>query len=322
MAFAAAMLYLRIPFCTRLDPQVRFYSQFCKNKLAWSEKMTQEHGKKVLFCGGSSCAFSIMGMRLLQQHGLPAVNMGIMAGCESTMLTRFALSEAHPGDTIIIALEPKILTVPYQRPSIACKLSCAFGHSEWVYRLGETPCDHYVRTMIGSSTGWTSLMLLPSFRRKGEAIWHYSISETDASGYQTTSHRLKDPFQMVPYEGQLSEHNKTLLKETRQWCDRNQVRVAYSLPWGYWEPDVQTKWEAINFNLVKQIAAILPVLRDPRMGVYREPAHFTDTYNHLNTEGAALRSDELARQIKAWDVWTPEALNAWEQEHSSKSERR
>ena len=165
-------------------------------------------------------------------------------------------------------------------------------------------------------------MLLPNVRRKSETGWHYNINETDASGWQTTSYRRSPIFHDAPYGNRLSEDNKELLRWIRQWCERNGVRVAYSLPWGFWEPDDADTWQRTNLALVKQISSILPVLKDPRMGVYPERSHFTDTFMHLNPTGAALRTDDLARQIKAWDVWSPGELAAWEREHLAEGKNR
>jgi len=36
--------------------------------------------------------------------------------------------------------------------------------------------------------------------------------------------------------------------------------------------------------------------------------HFSDTPLHSNAAGAALHTDELAREIRDWDTWSAEEL--------------
>jgi hypothetical protein len=92
-----------------LNPSVRLWLGAAQIKQAWAQKMGREHKSKVLVFGGSSCAFSINGERMLEEHELPVVNMGLGAGFGARFLTRWAISEARPGDTLIVALEPDLL---------------------------------------------------------------------------------------------------------------------------------------------------------------------------------------------------------------------
>ena len=309
-------------FSTYVDPLTVFYKQFGKNKLAWSQKLTREYGKKVVVCGGSSCAHSIMGLRLLQQHGLPTVNMGLMMPDGATMLLTFALGELRPGDTLVIGIEPKLLTAPYEMHSSACILGCALGHPAWPYQPWETPFAPYLGSALRCHTGWRCLLLIPSNYRNAVNNNHSSILDTDASGWQTTTFRLDHYSSIQPYDGKLSEDSKTLLWWVRQWCERNGVRVAYSLPWGFQEADTAAQTRKINCAILKEIAAILPVFKDTRVGVCTDSSQFTDTAYHLDAETAAVRTDELARQIKNWEVWGPGELEAWEQAHLGSEQRR
>ena len=309
LAFAALALAGRVLLCNRLDPEIGFYTQFCKNKLAWSRKMTAGHGNKTVVIGGSSAAFSVIGTRMLERHGIPAVNMGLEAPFGSAMLTNWALGELRPGDTLIIAIEPPRLTCPHELFSSGCKISQALGHAEWVYLPWERPLFPRLNTALRANIGWQRLVLIwKGFAKQKRNLspWPYTLAETDASGWQTTSRRK--PFgELTPYYGgHLSEDNKALLRWTRQWCEQHGVRVAYSLAWGYSEHPAAL--QETHRALLREIAAILPVLKDPRLGAYGEKDHFVDTFYHLNREGAELRTDELARQIQTWDTWQPDEL--------------
>lgn len=305
-------LAFRALFCTWLDPEIGFYEQFAKNKLAWSRKMSEQHGKKVVVTGGSSVSFSVIGCRMLEQHGLPTVNMGLEAPFGSALLTNWALGELRRGDTLIISIEPSRLTCDHELFSSACKFANAMGHPEWAYMPWEHPVVPSWGAAMESNVGWQRCGIVwKSLRRKkGKPPWPYTIGETDASGWQTTA-RIRPFDELSPYYGtHLSADNRKLLRWTREWCDLHGVRVAYSLPWAYREPENAAVLQKAHCALLQEISEIMPVLKDPRLGAYGGRSHYLDTCYHLSPETAALRTDELARQIKAWDVWKPGELEA------------
>jgi len=311
MAFAAMALACRVMFCTRLDPEIEFYTQFCKNKLAWSRKMTGEHGKKVVVIGGSSAAFSVIGTRMLEKHGLPTVNMALEAPFGATLLTRWVLDELHRGDTLIISIEPSRLTCNSELFSSGCKLGNALGHPEWVYMPWDQSCLPWLGTALRGNIGWKRLVVVwKSYGKKKKSRWPYTLAETDASGWQTTSRHAPIEELHPDYGSHLSADNRKLLQWTRDWCDRNGVRVAYSMPWAYREAKNAADLQELHRALLKEISEVMPVLKDTRLGVYGEREHYLDTFYHLDPEAAALRTDELAREIKAWDVWQPGELDA------------
>jgi hypothetical protein len=59
-----------------------------------------------------------------------------------------------------------------------------------------------------------------------------------------------------------------------------------------------------------QIAEFIPVLKDPWLGADTNVMHFADTVWHLNEEGSRLRTDELGRAVKQWDVWSVKELQS------------
>src|ERR1019366_9733903 len=84
----------------------------------------------------------------------------------------------------------------------------------------------------------------------------------------------------------------------RQWCDAHRVRLAYALPWTYTDEEHAAELRRNNLNFLNQIAAILPVLRDPRLGADTAKEDFADTVWHLRPSAAHTRTDELAEQLK------------------------
>src|SRR5215471_7366323 len=129
---AAAVWGLSIIYTLRWNPEVRNWLAGANIKIRWSEKMTQEYGSKILVYGGSSCSFSIDGERMLNRYNLPTVNFGRGADMGPTVLTESVLDYVRPGDTLIVAIEPGLLTESFDVPALGVQFSYVMHHPEWV----------------------------------------------------------------------------------------------------------------------------------------------------------------------------------------------
>jgi hypothetical protein len=109
--------------------------------------------------------------------------------------------------------------------------------------------------------------------------------------------------------GKLSEEGRAWLKSVHDWCRQRQVRVAYALPWMYFPPDRQRASREVNMEFIRQVAGVMPVLRDASFGIKPEREWFSNTHLHLTPEGAAHRTDDLSRLIKVWEVWARDELD-------------
>src|SRR5205823_284730 len=95
-----------------------------------------------------------------------------------------------------------------------------------------------------------------------------------------------------------------LLRRLRGWCDERGVRVAYALPRSHAPSERMREFQRQNVQFLLQMADVLPVLKDPHLGADAVTEHFSDTPLHSNAAGAALHTDELAREIRNWDTWS------------------
>ena len=142
---------------------------------------------------------------------------------------------------------------------------------------------------------------------RGRPLYRYNISEVNPSGW----HRVDlhwDFEAQSPYAAELSNDAHKLLDWLRQWCATNRIRLAYSLPWTFVPAEQAGTFREHSRNLLLQIAAHVPVLKDPALGAYCVRERYSDTALHLDAEGAALRTDTLAQQLTNWSVWSSEEL--------------
>ena len=144
---------------------------------------------------------------------------------------------------------------------------------------------------------------------RGQELYRYHIEEMRPSGFNQTPVRVEitgPPGHRVD----IPSDTRSFLKSLRAWCDARRIRLAYSLPWGYTPGDRVEGFQARNIQFLLQVADIMPVLRDPRLGAYSVREQFADTAWHLDEAGSALRTDSFGEQLEAWSVWTTDELQS------------
>ncbi len=310
LAAAAVAWGLCVLFSLKLNPYIHLYVQGAALKDQWAGKMAREHGAKILIYGGSSCAFSIDGERMLNRYNLPTVNYGLAAGFGPVVLTECVLRQCRPGDTLIVALEPELLAKPMGGEPDGIQFSFAMGHPAWVTDpvLKVAPISWFA-AITGLRPGGLVTFTYLGKIVCGQPITRYHLTDFHPSGWQQTPVRLAvvGPMEHDPL---LSPEACKLLRNLRAWCDRQNVRVAYSLPWSYTPPAKERDFKLSNVDFLLQINRFLPVLKDPCLGANTNSALYADTPWHLTPAGSLLRTDGLAEAIQNWDLWTPAELGA------------
>lgn len=310
VSWAAAALYT-----LHINPEIQYFVGTHRVKQAWAEKMSREHDAKLAVYGGSSCEFSIDCGRLLETHQMPAVNLGRGAGMGASILTLAALEELRAGDTLIAAIEPGILTEPLEPPALGVQFSFAVGHTEWFAApaVGTNSLPWPSAWLTLRPGGYHTFTMLGKLARR-QRLYRYHLADLRSSGFNQTPIRLP-VVGPAGHGGHLSPDARELLRALRAWCEAHRVRVAYSLPWSFTPPDQVVGFQKLNAGFLIEVAEFLPVLQDPRLGAYTVRDHFADTALHLTEAGAAVRTDELAGQVKGWRIWTVTELRSLAEGH-------
>jgi hypothetical protein len=299
VAWGICILYTLI-----LNPEIRYdvHGAIIKNR--WADKMSSEYGAKVVIYGGSSCAFSIDGERMLRRFNLPTVNEGRAAGMGAAILTESVLGGLHPGDTLIVAIEPQLLAKPFEPAPEGIQFSFAVHHPEWVLHPVVAPSPTtWFQALDAMRPGSIHTFTLFGKIVGRRPLFRYQFSDYRSSGWEQSSVRMKFSGPLE-YEPSLSNDGRNLLRNLRSWCNKHQIRVAYSLPWSYSLPEKEAAYQRKNIALLIQISDFMPVLKDDHFGADTNIEHFGDTLWHLNQDGSALRTDGLGEQIKNWDTWS------------------
>ena len=291
-------------YTLRVNPEIAFFRRGHAVKQSWAKTLEPQPPPKIVVFGGSSCATSVDGERLLREHGLPVLNLGLGAGMGAKVLTRYALPVLRPGDTLIMAMESDLMTGPLTIPTLGVQFSLATG--QWNLLRDPDRVDWSTSLLSLRPGGYHGFTLLGKILLR-QPLYRYSPDEFHASGWHevVVKRPIPDP---VASASRLSEDMKVWLIFIRDFCAQRGVRVAYTLPWGYCPPEQLAAYHRDNARFLQQVAEFLPVLKEPSLGAHSVREHYADTSLHLTATGAALRTDELARQIKAWSTWSPAEL--------------
>ncbi len=310
LGLAAVTLVAAAAYTFWLNPEVQFFKHAIRIKRDWGQMLDKTSDPKVVVCGGSSTAFAIDSNRLLKQHQLAVVNAGLHAGMEPPFLVAFALKLTRPRDTFVLAMESDLITVPFTAPDLAAQTGLAIGEPDLIHaRALGGPANTWVEDVISLRPGAYHAFTLAGKILLRKPLYRYAPGDVRTGGwFQTTERREFPP--AVPPPPQLSPDARQLFARLVAWGEAHAVKVVYSLPWAYADPDSQDRVRRGNARLLLDILTLMPVLKDPVLGVHPVREHYADTQLHLTEPGAALRSETLATQLREEQFWSREELEA------------
>jgi hypothetical protein len=285
-------------YALRFNPEMHFWHNAAEGKLGWADQMRAKHGYAIGIIGGSTTTFGIDAEILEREHELPVVNLGLHAGMGPEVCSGFGFAALRPGDTLIVSLEPSMLTEEESEPtSLGVRMAWALRKpgiigwddtsSGWQHMLNPAklqPGGYHVMTMLGK------LAL-------GHPLYRYHASDSRPGGLQVTSERRPTALSQPTNKGnslQLSSGGRALLAKIRNKANAQGIRVAYLLPWSYVSQSEAVDARESNKQLLATVSEYLPVIAEPDFGVRTNPQEFADSRQHLTQEAALKRASQLA----------------------------
>jgi hypothetical protein len=168
--------------------------------------------------------------------------------------------------------------------------------------LDNSPTISLASQLLMLRPGCSRVVTLVAKIAGGKPLFRYQTEDINPSGWMQTAVRL--PVASPGPAGTLSAPGRGLLKDLAGWCRERNVRLAYSIPWEFTDPEDRVSFQNQNAAFLLQVAELMPVLKDPALGVCTNREYYSDTGWHLTEQGSNLRSDSLGRQIKEWSTWT------------------
>lgn len=306
LAVALATLLACVAYSLRVNPEVLFFRVGDTAKQSWHRQLRAQHTNVVVIFGGSSCATSIDARSLRDRHGLAVLNAGLGAGMGARVLSRYALEWVRPGDTLLVALEPALLTGSVEFEPLGVQFALASGHR---HLLSGDPAPSWPSLLLDLRPGGNHALAMFGKLVTGQPLYRYARSEWSEDGQHAVAAR-RPIVASPPIPHPLSPAGRQLLAGLRDTARARGLRIAYVLPWEYCPPERQAEYRRRNLAFLREVSEILPVLREPRLGVHPVLADFADTSVHPIPEAARQRSDELAASLRSWSLWTPPSLDA------------
>ena len=286
------------------NPETEFWKQTARRKLAWVEELRAKHGYVIGVVGGSTTTFGIDAEIIEREAHLPVANLGLHAGMGPESCVGFGFTALKRGDTLIVSLEPSMLTEEESGPTgLGIRLAWVLGLPElldWGDASGDSwqranptkfqPGGYHVVTMLGK-------LLL------NQPLYRYAIRDSRPGGLQVTSERRPFTSSMKlsdnPQQVTLSSSGRILLKTIRDEAARRGLKLVYVLPWSYWPEDTADERRTANDALLQQISEFMPVLSESNLGVHSAAQDFADSGQHLTAEAAAERSRIFSKTLQS-----------------------
>jgi hypothetical protein len=258
----------------------------------------------VLFCGGSSCAFSVDPGVVTAASGRPAHNLGTSAWAGPKYYVDRAFQLARAGDILVLGIEPNFLTEPELLKPSPLGLALAWrgldpaaaaGGRSFGASLGLKEHVGLLRPGARYLVTWGGKLL------SGGPRYHYGPSDKrDGGRLETARGHPTGRGDATIHPSRLTPEARALLERIAGLAKERQVRVAYALPWYFTAEESAAANRGARGRLLEEIAGILPVLDDPALGIQTDPAWFSDTNYHLTAAGSEARSRVLAEGLVRW----------------------
>jgi hypothetical protein len=301
-------------YTSKVNPQTKLGLESSRIKTTWSARMGATGKPKYVFFGGSSCGFSIDAASLWRKHGLPAVNLGLSADMGTTVLTKYAFDHVRAGDTLVMALEPRLLEEIGEPPMFGIQFSTLSHRLDWLDPVGGGPPFSRLEAFLNLRPGGYNLMTMLGKVAARRPLYRYTIQDFDEAGWTRTQVRRPLAGAMLPPNALTHEVRRYLLA-LQEWCRDHHVRLVYSLPWGYVPTDQAPSFRKASAGFLLCILEFMPALKDPSLGARSNPGEFADTPIHLTEESARVRTELIAQQLASNAVWTADELSQLARSH-------
>ncbi|GAA5128512.1 hypothetical protein JIN84_02095 [Luteolibacter yonseiensis] len=292
--------YLAIP----KNPEVRFWKNVVDRREAEIATVRKEQPSTpiIFFTGGSSTAFSIDPRIIETTCGLPSFNLGLPVAAGAKYLLHQALANCAAGDTLVICLEPDLLTYSTtERSPSAFSFAMAtsagdpglagggdsFGHTTTFreYLNLSRPGPRYLATL------GLKMLSGKEYRYGPEDIKYHGRIETPIHNPDLTASG-------IARATRLSSEGESILRAFREAADRKGVRLFYSMPWLLTKREALMESRSNKRSLLENIDTIIPVLRDDFSGCEDDVSNFSDTGMHLSGKGSGMRSLSVAESLR------------------------
>lgn len=290
------------------NPEAEFWDELGKRQSRGVADLREKHPDTplILFTGGSSCAFSVDSAIVTAATGRPAWNLGTSAWAGPKYYVDRCFRQARAGDVVVLGIEPNFLTEEglLEPGPLGVALAWRDGDPSAAAGGESFGGSLSLRQQIGLlRPGARYLVTWAAKAVTGGERYHYTLADLrDGGRLETARGHPGGRGDTAVHPSALTPEGKAFLTSIAALAREREVRVVYALPWYFTAEDAVGANRDGRARLLAEIAAILPVLEDPALGVQSDPALFSDTNFHLTAMGSTTRSEGLGRSLADWLV--------------------
>lgn len=262
------------------------------------QRLSDIQEPKIILIGNSSVSFGIDSEMIEREFGMPVVNLGLHAGLGNKFLERMALGNISEGDIVIVAHTDYSDNGEIEQPDLAWITIENYGElwklldmREWMQILPALP--NYI---------WQSTSLYVSGRGNRTSEEEYRRDMFNQYG-DVANEREKRIFEFEDGMIKVPEVGRQCMRRLNalnSYCvEQNAVMLiaAYPIAAGEYTPDKQ-KYVSFQRKLIEHAECeVISDYTDYFIGY----EYFYDTYYHLTSNGAEIRTERLIEDIRNWN---------------------
>ena len=295
---------------TTWDGEGAYWSAAMEKSRCFAERFPESRAGNVVIYGGSTIRTSYMPSVLESEFSLSVVNCGLAAGFGPDVLTETAFEETKPEDLLVVALEPVFLVDDEHSETTSAGKDFYLREKGLSFRK-KTFFSVSVFDFPGCVRVDTRYFLFLLARRIGRMKpYRYDIAENlhDDGWMELHEPEIAAAAETGPVVLlSLSDSGRDLLLRIRDACAKRGCRVCYQLaPQFHGNPNARLGYAA----LCKDISSIMPVIRDPMLGVNTNRLEFADTPHHPLRAGALRATRSFGEALARAEFWSDEELSA------------
>ena len=262
---------------------------------------------KVVFLGGSNVLFGIDSEQFARQAKHAALNFGCAAGMGPELILDLVDPYLSKGDLVVLHWEYEQYLFTRSGQVNITYLNLLFGPQRrfasklpWVDRQALSLSVSFSHVREGMETYWNPYVT-PEIYKCNWIMDEFGNIRSNQGG-SLPSEMKKAPLSSLINEIAITDDVREIFSAFVHRCNERGVRLVASWPNLFAHQDYDgNRITKENFRVIKEFWASLeiPVEGDPRGAMFQEE-FFHDTVYHLNSKGAAVRTQKLVEELRPW----------------------
>lgn len=290
-------------FTLWINPEIQFWKEAYSVKIAHAKELDATGKPKVVFFGGSSCAFQIIPEILEREFNIPSVNMGMHAGMGARVITALALQVVKPGDTLIMNMEPGLLAREDKITPLGLQFIVATGNINTLRSLSSSATITFLDMVLSLRPGLQNIVTMTGKLLIGSPLYRYSKKDIQKGGFLTTNVKGAKAIEVKKaVDIELPPDSETFLREFSFLTSSNHIAAYYLLPWSCTSTLSLNRARKSYQTFATEVGKFIPQIKDGFDGADDHEEEFADTANHTKRAGAKRRTEIVSKVMESNNI--------------------